>query len=74
MEESVVLVSYAWVDSKEEALEFTLTGLFFFFFLQRRPEEFTKQPVAAKTASSDSEDEDENSKVGKMPSSDESDA
>lgn len=73
MEESVVLVSYAWVGSKEEVLEFTLTGLFF-FFLQRRPEEFTKQPVAAKTASSDSEDEDENSKVGKMPSSDESDA
>lgn len=38
-----------------------------------RPKEFTKQPVA-KTASLDSDDEDENAMVGRMPSSDESDA
>lgn len=42
-------------------------------WLMCRPKEFTKQPVA-KTTSLDSDDEDENAMVGRMPSSDESDA
>ena len=38
-----------------------------------RPKEFTKRPIE-RTTTSDSDDEDENAMVGRMPSSDESDA
>lgn len=54
--------------NKEESGWFMLIDWF-----MCRPKEFTKQPVA-KATSLDSDDEDENAMVGRMPSTDESDA
>ena len=54
----------SWIGNIEE-------GWFAHGFMIYRPKEFAKQPVAR---AEDSDDDDEESNMGKMPSSDESDA
>lgn len=61
MAEGTVLVS--WIGNIEE---WFANG-----FMIYRPKEFAKQPV---TRAEDSDDDEEESNMGKMPSSDESDA